>query len=70
MEVGGEWGLARQGVWGVVSEVHVRVPGRALFEAPTVADMAALGGEKDTDENRHRIVEELKILRTRTRARS
>jgi hypothetical protein len=54
----------------VLTHFHVRVPLHALFDAPTVADMAALLAEKDTDENRYRIVEELKSLRIRTRARS
>ncbi|MEO8564790.1 MAG: non-ribosomal peptide synthetase [Betaproteobacteria bacterium] len=70
LELGGDSLLATQVVSRVLTQFHVRVPLRALFDAPTVADMAALLGEKDTDENRHRIVEELKILRTRTRARS
>ena len=70
LELGGDSLLATQIVSRVLTQFHVRVPLRALFDAPTVADMAALLAEKDTDENRYRIVGELKTLRTRTRARS
>ena len=70
LELGGDSLLATQVVSRVLTQFHVRVPLRALFDAPTVADMAALLAGKDTDENRYRIIEELKTLRTRTRARS
>jgi acyl-coenzyme A synthetase/AMP-(fatty) acid ligase/acyl carrier protein len=70
LELGGDSLLATQVVSRVLTHFHVRVPLHALFDAPTVADMAALLAEKDTDENRYRIVEELKSLRIRTRARS
>jgi non-ribosomal peptide synthetase component F/acyl carrier protein len=70
LELGGDSLLATQVISRVLTQFHVRVPLRDLFDAPTVADMAALLAEKDTDENRYRIVEELKTLRTRTRARS
>ena len=70
LELGGDSLMATQVVSRVLTQFQVRVPLRALFDAPTVADMAALLAEKGTDENRYRIVDELKILRTRTRARS
>ena len=69
LDLGGDSLLATQVVSRVLAQFHVRVSLRALFDAPTVAEMAALLAESDTDENRYRIVAELKTLGSR-RARS
>jgi acyl-coenzyme A synthetase/AMP-(fatty) acid ligase len=65
LDLGGDSLLATQVVSRVLTQFHLRVPLRALFDAPTVADMAPLLVESDTDENRFRIVAELKTLRRR-----
>jgi acyl-coenzyme A synthetase/AMP-(fatty) acid ligase/aryl carrier-like protein len=62
LDLGGDSLLATQVVSRVLTQFHARVSLRALFDAPTVAEMAALLAESDTDENRYRIVAELKTL--------
>lgn len=69
LDLGGDSLLATQVVSRVLAQLHVRVPPRALFDAPTVAAMAALLVESDTDENHYQIVAELETLR-RSRAHS
>lgn len=69
LDLGGDSLLATQVVSRVLTQFQVRVSLRALFDAPTVADMAALLVESDTDENHHQIVAELEMLQRR-RARS
>jgi acyl-coenzyme A synthetase/AMP-(fatty) acid ligase len=68
LDLGGDSLLATQVVSRVIMQFHARVSLRALFDAPTVADMAALLVESDTDENHCQIVEELETLRRRARS--
>jgi acyl-coenzyme A synthetase/AMP-(fatty) acid ligase len=68
LDLGGDSLLATQVVSCVLTQFHARVSLRALFDAPTVADMAALLVESDTDENDHHIVAELETLRRRARS--
>jgi acyl carrier protein len=69
LDLGGDSLLATQLVSRVLVQFHARVSLRALFDAPTVADMSALLVENGTDESHYQIVAELEALRKR-RARS
>ncbi len=67
LDLGGDSLMATQVVSRVLTQFHARVSLRALFDAPTVADMAALLVESDTDENHYQIVAEVETLRRRAR---
>ncbi len=69
LDLGGDSLLATQLVSRVLVQFHAKVSLRALFDAPTVADMSALLVENDSDESHYQIVAELETLRRR-RARS
>ncbi len=66
LDLGGDSLLATQLVSRVLVQFHARVSLRALFDAPTVADMSALLVENDTDENHDQVVAELETLRRRS----
>jgi acyl-coenzyme A synthetase/AMP-(fatty) acid ligase/acyl carrier protein len=68
LDLGGDSLLATQVVSRVLTQFHARVSMRALFEASTVADMAALIIEADANENNCQVVAESKTLRKRPRS--
>jgi amino acid adenylation domain-containing protein len=65
LDLGGDSLLATQVVSRVLVQFHVRLSLRVLFDAPTVADMAALLVESPTDKDYYPIVAELETFRRR-----